>query len=88
MYKNWLKLVSNISENENNVCPNCGSRKIDYQYIGDLATKVGYLDVWCNNCTYGIHVSRVRIPEGVNILSFDDNEGISKRIPNFKQVIP
>ncbi|WP_105616651.1 hypothetical protein [Vallitalea okinawensis] len=88
MFKKWLELASLIQENQTKICPVCGENDIDFQYIGDLVTKVGYLDIWCNKCLHGIHISRVKAPEGVNIISFDAHGDIIKRIPDFKQITP
>ncbi len=39
-------------------CPSygeCGG--IDYLYIGDRDTRIGYFQLWCNKCLKGVHIS-------------------------------
>lgn len=58
---------------------------IDFQYVGDCETRIGYLDIWCNSCMNGIHISKVRAPELVDLMAFEDAK-VKRRIPAFKQV--
>lgn len=93
LFNDWLNLVKDIfnelPKKPALICPKCGYASVDYQYVGDLETKIGYLDVWCNDCLNGIHISRTKIPETANALSFDSSpEEIRKRIPSFVQIFP
>jgi len=93
MFKEWLYLYNKLRTSTSNRadcrCPECGSNTIDYQFVGDLEKRIGYLDIWCATCNYGVHMSRVIIPEGESIISFDDpSEVLTARIPNFVQVTP
>jgi hypothetical protein len=89
-FSRWLKLSADISSNPHtNIvhhCPECQSDAIDFQYVGDAASRVGFLAIWCTNCLNGIHVSRVKAPESATLLAFDD-VAIKDRIPAFKQVV-
>lgn len=90
-FQQWRDLAKRIADTPSTVlqltCPSCGEVSIDSQYVGDLTTKIGYLDIWCANCLRGIHISRVGIPDNVNAIAYDcASEEIAKRIPNFKQV--
>ena len=80
MKKEWIKIITQIAEMlESNTlrCPNCGEHNIDYIYIGDEKTRIGFLQVWCNNCLKGISISRAVAPEKAKFLSFDvDTRGI------------
>lgn len=84
----WLKIAAAIADNLPTVppleCPNCGLPKIDFQYVGDKTTNIGFLCVWCASCLHGKHISRVKIPPQAEILSKDSLEEVKKRIPNFK----
>jgi len=85
----WLKLSADISghaqSNSLFPCPECQKETIDFQYVGDFETRIGYLDIWCNSCTNGIHISRARAPEYADLITFED-EKVKRRIPAFKQV--
>lgn len=93
MFRDWLGMYKNIREStvtkSECICPECGAKTIDLQFVGDLKERIGYLDMWCTTCNRGIHMSRVQIPEGESMISFDDRvEVVSGRIPNFEQVVP
>jgi hypothetical protein len=90
-FSRWLKLSADISSNSSHIniahcCPECQSQAIDFQYVGDIASRVGFLAVWCNSCLNGIHLSRVRVPESAVLMAFDD-ASVKERIPAFKQVV-
>jgi hypothetical protein len=92
-FKQWLDLAIVIVDNISNVpalpCPKCKKESIAFQYVGDPQTRVGYLDIWCNSCLHGIHISRVLVPQKASMLPFETQiDEISKYIPNFTQVTP
>lgn len=76
MRENWIKLISGLDNVDTLQCPNCYEKDIDYLYIGDEYTRIGYLQIWCNNCKKAIHISRVKIPQGVKFVSLEDRENI------------
>jgi len=88
MNENWLHLVGNFRDtNTIKPCPNCGKSAINFQFVGDINTHIGHLYLWCNSCFHGIHVSRVQIPNGVNVLPYDISvEELSKIVPKYKLV--
>ncbi|NDI35097.1 hypothetical protein [Chengkuizengella sediminis] len=88
-FSTWLKLSADISSSTwtNFQCPECQKETVDFQYVGDTETRIGYLEIWCDSCLKGIHISRVRVPESANLLSFEDKNLIGNRIPAFKQVV-
>lgn len=93
MYKTWLiEVASKISCKECEAteipCPHCHEKSIDYLYIGDEKTRIGYLQVWCNNCLNGIYISRVGIPEGVKMISFQENVDLDNIIPRYHKLTP
>ena len=45
---------SMINKGEAGKCPYCESNNTDYK-IGTVANKMGYADVWCNDCKKAIH---------------------------------
>ena len=91
-FKEWLRLTTMITtdsrENHNLICPKCQKNMIDYQYVGDLRSREGFLDLWCNSCLHGIHLSRTKAPANVSMLSFDDVDEYKKKVPIFTQIEP
>jgi hypothetical protein len=93
MFRDWLLLYAKIYNSELPMaacqCPECGAQTIDLQYIGKLDTRRGYFLMWCDTCRRGINGCRVRVPENVEMLSFDvPKEIFTARIPEFKLVDP
>lgn len=86
--KNWMNIVPQIINNLNHtndiICPNCGKEKIDYMYVGDKNTRIGYLEIWCGNCLKGIHISRVIAPPNAKFLSLEDD--IGNTIPDYEKI--
>lgn len=84
-FKRWLPIIDSINSmlpmREKLVCPNCGEKEVDYAYIGNVETRVGYMVVWCGNCNHGIHVSRVKVPENAELIAFEDEEKFKKKVP-------
>jgi len=90
-FSQWLFIINEIYRTLPNVpvlyCPNCHQQQVDFQFVGDSQTRIGYMAIWCPICLHGVHFSRVRIPDEVQANSFDiPIEEISKRIPNFTHV--
>lgn len=92
MFKKWLMTAGNISKSLNEIgnfeCPNCGKKCLDYIYIGNKKTRIGYLQVWCNECLNGINISRTLIPQSAKMLSFDTTEDLNKIIPSYHKITP
>jgi hypothetical protein len=89
LFKRWLDLGYDLSNKSKLQCPSCGKSTIDYQYVGDPETRIGYLDIWCAACLRGIHVSRVKVPKEASMLSFKtDLATVAARIPKFTWVVP
>jgi hypothetical protein len=87
MYRDWLKIISKFDGKEELTCPDCRAMSINYQFVGDCKTMIGHLYLWCNSCLHGIHISRVIIPNGVEVLPFDVSEKIlSKKVPKYKLI--
>ena len=73
----WMGIVEKISENFSNIhqvrCPNCGEARLDYIYIGDEETRIGFLQIWCNKCLKGVYVSRAIAPLNAKFVTFDSD---------------
>lgn len=63
----WNENLISISRAGNpGACPHCGSTKTDYMCnIVDPEKKLGYMDVWCDNCKKAFHVSRMEITDNL-----------------------
>lgn len=92
MFNDWINLLKKLSNDnystENFICPECGHKSVEYTYVGNPTTHIGYLPIWCTNCNRGIQISRVEIPKEADMIEFGDLEGIKNTIPDFKQVVP
>jgi transcription elongation factor Elf1 len=78
--KKWFLVQPWNDKNIN--CPECGEPTVRYEFIGNLETRMGYCLLWCNSCLVGINISRTKVPEGEQMLSFEQVEkgqGIEKR---------
>ena len=82
MREKWYKLIGELAQAEKIKCPNCGKKAIDYLYIGDEETEIGYLQIWCNECKKGIYISRVKIPKNVRVVSFEESNKM--KLPSYE----
>lgn len=89
-FNKWIHLVKYIPNQLNKMeCPRCNEKNLTYRYIlyGEVRERLGTLDIWCDSCLFGIHISRVGIPEDVDYLTFNlDDNIIKETIPNFTWV--
>ncbi|MGI5212379.1 hypothetical protein [Plantactinospora sp. CA-290183] len=70
-------------------CPNCGHRALRIVFTGHVEDRVGYASFWCDNCRYGIHISRVSVPDGVEILPLGESAERRRRVvPDYRIVPP
>jgi hypothetical protein len=80
----WLRAIASVAKQaEPAICPSCGRGPISFRYIGDPATRVGYVLVWCPLCNTGIRISRAEAPLHVELVPFD---GDISDIPDFREV--
>jgi hypothetical protein len=91
--RTWLDVVKAIAPDIRDdalpFCPACEQQRVHYLYIGDAATRVGYLVIWCNACLRGTRISRTIAPIGVHFITFTEADStIAERVPNFTEVPP
>jgi hypothetical protein len=84
MFRKWVQIAGDIRKYRYIQCPICDNKTIEYLYVGNRLTRIGFLRVWCSVCLKGIHISRVSISNDVNMTDFNDEI----HIPNFEQIIP
>ncbi|MFJ4616599.1 hypothetical protein [Streptomyces sp. NPDC088812] len=61
--------LSAAAEKGSASCPHCGENRLEYRYVVDPESRIGYVLLWCGACLHGISVSRVKAPEGVPVRS-------------------
>ena len=70
-YTRWFKILLDIVDKKLDKalakCPNCNQSAMDYQYIGDKETNIGYMLFWCNKCLNGILSKRSSYCRNSNI---------------------
>jgi hypothetical protein len=70
-------------------CPNCGHDDLHVAFTGYADERVGWASFWCGHCLFGLHLSRVSIPEGVEILDIDlSPEQHAQKVPNYTIIPP
>lgn len=63
----WIENLQNIAQTKTSgKCPYCESENTNYTLIGDVG-KIGYGEVWCNDCKHAYHISRIQILEGYRV---------------------
>jgi hypothetical protein len=71
-------------------CPQGDGGHVRVAYIGDPNTRIGMAFAWCDRCQQGIYLSRVGIPEGAPMLTFDASEAEQAAVipPNLQLLDP
>ena len=83
----WLKAGRQSADGKQPTCPSCGAASIECQYVGDIHTRIGYADIWCNSCNRGVHVSRARAPDHVDLLPMGVPEAVLRqKIPEYEPI--
>lgn len=66
-WKDWLaayvRAYELLPDSSSDACPNCGARTLNLAFTGLVADRVGYASFWCSTCLFGIHLSRVPVPD-------------------------
>lgn len=65
MINKWLGNLRGIAGGEGaGKCSFCGSVNTDYKCsVVDQKSKIGYMDIWCNDCKKAFHISRMQVAE-------------------------
>lgn len=65
MIEKWLENLKSIANTRSaGKCPFCGSVNTAYKCsIAVPESKLGYMDIWCNDCKKAFHVSRMQVSE-------------------------
>lgn len=92
-FDDWLRAYGDVYEalpdQAHVACPNCGADALRLVFVGDEQERVGYAAFWCDNCRFGIHLSRVDVPHGVPMHPFGmSGEELRKIIPDYTLVVP
>lgn len=86
MREEWMKilpkLIDNLANPQEIQCPNCREYEVEYLYIGDEKTRIGYFQMWCNKCLKGIYVSRAKAPVNARFVTFDHD--LNEILPKYE----
>jgi hypothetical protein len=70
-YRDWQRAYGDVDDalpaQAAVACPHCGHRTLRLEFVGDPDDRIGYAEFWCDNCHFGIHVSRTAVPDGVQM---------------------
>ncbi len=85
----YEQVYANLPARSHVRCPNCGVDALRVAFTGPAGQRVGYASFWCDNCRYGIHLSRCDVPDGVEILPLGlPPEERATKVPNYRIVAP
>ncbi len=73
----WAKAYAQIAAGDSAACPKCGHEDVQSRFVGDPATRLGYGLLWCTNCGYGARLSRVKVPENLEIREWEDENALA-----------
>lgn len=61
----WIENLKNISDKGSaGKCLFCGSVNMDYKCTVVVPeSRLGFMDIWCNDCRKAFHVSRMQVSE-------------------------
>lgn len=61
----WIdNMVSVFEHNKDTACPCCGSQNTNHSFtVVNEKSRMGYADIWCEDCRRGIHLSRLIVPQ-------------------------
>ena len=83
MKKMWVNIISKIPNNIAEArCPICGKHTMNYMYVGEEKTRIGYLNIWCDGGLKGIYISRTVAPRNAKFVTFDAE--LSSIIPKYE----
>ena len=80
---------SRVPEEAHVPCPNCHADALRIFFFSVPKNSAGSVAFWCDNCMYGIWISRAPIPDGARVLPFQSAEGggASDEVPDFVNVL-
>lgn len=89
----WLdvyeRVYCDLQELPKVACPNCQSTSLKLVFTSWKGGDIGYASFWCEECLFGISLSRVNIPAGAQIRVSDGTSIVGELvIPNYEVVAP
>ncbi len=82
----WLRAYLEKTSGKETACPDCRTGIVSWRVVAAPATRMGYALLWCNQCHKGTHLSRIRVPEGVDFVSILDLPAASDGVPSIEFV--
>ncbi len=68
MVVEWAKLLNNIYQKMDAICPECGGEVQGTIYSND--NQVGFAILECDNCKKRVRLSRIAIPDNICVNKF------------------
>ena len=65
---NWAKLLNNIYDKTDAICPECGGSVSGKVFSND--NQVGFAILECGHCKERVRLSRIIVPEGIEVNKF------------------
>ncbi len=81
--RDWAKVYASIVDRKTATCPVCGRDDVQSRFIGDLEKRLGYGILWCLICNNGGRLSRIQVPNHLEMRDWDDEEVLSN-IPEYE----
>ncbi|MCT2585905.1 hypothetical protein [Actinophytocola gossypii] len=92
-FDRWLDayeaMYAALPEHGDSTCPNCGQPALRLVFTGEPSRRIGWAQLWCENCQLGIHISRTAVPDDVPMN--DRHTPVAERalyVPNYTLVTP
>lgn len=84
----WVHVFATImqppTDRQRAACPNCGFFAVDLRFIADERSRVGMCALWCEHCGHGHTLSRVRVPDGIDVIPLDaPGDVLRTAVPEF-----
>jgi hypothetical protein len=85
-YRAWIRTCAQFIAAKPLVCPECGEAEISVRFVGYLDSRLGYAVLWCPKRLRGVHISRLEVPSGFDMIAIDDIERIQAEVANIQLV--
>ena len=83
----WSSVTAESADPGVAACPNCGRFRIQFQYVAEPSSRIGFCALWCTSCFHGHVLSRVKAPSHLSFLRLDADPGeLERAIPGFVDV--
>jgi len=85
-HSDWRNAYLEMVSGREVACPKCESGPVSWRLVADPTTRLGYALLWCARCGTGTHLSRIRVPDGLEFVSILDPKAASSGVPNIELI--